>query len=281
MYKKRSAFTLVELLVVVAIIAILLTLIMPAMRSAREQAKGASCISNQKQIAIAYQYYASDYDGRQMDFDYAEKYWFRQIAPYLGDYTFKRLAGSITDTAHLMEGVMKIGVCPATTVEGGGGNVSRTWSWSNFDGKTIYGSYAANIWVLHDDGDPSITYPTWYENWAGNKSLAASRIKNYYSAKNYMDLKPEVPIAADGKWVDCWPMNDVDVAPLDLYDGNWDGGEVNNMRRICMDRHNMAVNVAFQGGRVERTPLRSLWLLEWHKYSIPNPNPIDPIPVLP
>ena len=46
----RSRFTLIELLIVIAIIAILAALLLPALRSARETAKRASCINNQKSI---------------------------------------------------------------------------------------------------------------------------------------------------------------------------------------------------------------------------------------
>ncbi len=49
----RQAFTLVELLVVIAIIAILIALLLPAVQSARESARRASCANNMKQITLA------------------------------------------------------------------------------------------------------------------------------------------------------------------------------------------------------------------------------------
>ncbi|WP_288558714.1 type II secretion system protein [uncultured Victivallis sp.] len=49
MKTKRSNFTIIELLTVIAIIAILAGLIMPAVQGAREKAKAAACISNQQQ----------------------------------------------------------------------------------------------------------------------------------------------------------------------------------------------------------------------------------------
>ncbi|MFZ2148369.1 MAG: prepilin-type N-terminal cleavage/methylation domain-containing protein [Sedimentisphaerales bacterium] len=60
---QRNAFTLIELLVVIAIIAILMAILMPALNVAREQARGVSCSSNQKTLALAYIMYASENDG--------------------------------------------------------------------------------------------------------------------------------------------------------------------------------------------------------------------------
>jgi prepilin-type N-terminal cleavage/methylation domain-containing protein/prepilin-type processing-associated H-X9-DG protein len=57
---RRKGFTLVELLVVIGIIALLIALLLPALAKSRESARRAACLSNLRQINMAFRFYAAD-----------------------------------------------------------------------------------------------------------------------------------------------------------------------------------------------------------------------------
>ncbi len=84
----KRGFTLVEVLVTVAIIGVLAALIFPALSKSKDRANAAACASNLRQIGLAFQGYANDHDGELPRAVNAEDYlwpfalWMGQIAPY-------------------------------------------------------------------------------------------------------------------------------------------------------------------------------------------------------
>ena len=90
----RNGFSLIEVLVTIAVIAILLTILVPVIGSVRNSAKTTKSLSNLRQIASAMQMYSSDNNGLypigygepSSGFGYTT-YWYLEIAPYLDQKT--------------------------------------------------------------------------------------------------------------------------------------------------------------------------------------------------
>jgi prepilin-type N-terminal cleavage/methylation domain-containing protein/prepilin-type processing-associated H-X9-DG protein len=78
----RRGFTLVELLVVIGIIAVLISLLMPAINRARDSANRIKCGAQLRQMAVAVQLYANDHDGAILG--QVSQHWMPNIRLYIG-----------------------------------------------------------------------------------------------------------------------------------------------------------------------------------------------------
>jgi prepilin-type N-terminal cleavage/methylation domain-containing protein/prepilin-type processing-associated H-X9-DG protein len=125
----RRGFTLVELLVVVGIIAVLVSILLPTLSAAREQARAVQCASNMRQWGMAFQMYAGQFNGELAwkstgggDGDTAadaigiwndSSLWINSLPPFLGMTEYCDLNDPTTNSIPPGPNASTIFVCPS------------------------------------------------------------------------------------------------------------------------------------------------------------------------
>jgi prepilin-type N-terminal cleavage/methylation domain-containing protein/prepilin-type processing-associated H-X9-DG protein len=94
--RARTGFTLVELLMVIAIVALLAALLLPALAAAKDRGRRAACVSNLRQIGLAIRSYADDDEGK---IPYGPK-----APPFAGPSSFYPSTGTPTSLLSLQSG---------------------------------------------------------------------------------------------------------------------------------------------------------------------------------
>jgi prepilin-type N-terminal cleavage/methylation domain-containing protein len=240
---RRRGFTLIELLVVIAIIAVLMAILMPALRRVKEQARMVTCLATLKQWNIIAATYTEANDGKFWDSDPGTMcYWFpRYMDDDLKDWKTNKLWFCPSAEAPITD---EHGVTAATL------NIFNAWGIFTGDrlGRNgISGSYGINGYCLIPNKPTGTTYESGvsYENgWktAGGRNSA------------------QVPWWIEALRFDLWPLPT--DAPVDDEYAAWSG---NLMARCAINRHQGFVNAAFMDWSARKVGIKELWTLKWHK----------------
>ncbi|HUW20720.1 MAG TPA: type II secretion system protein [Sedimentisphaerales bacterium] len=236
---RPKAFTLIELLVVLSIVALLTSILVPALNKAKLKVKGTVCNTRLRQLGQIFKMYVDDNGGQFMErgagYSEGAVSWFHCIRNYHdpGD---------------------ELLFCPLATVtqDKGGRNPNMAWENTTDLGFYYEGSYGINLYVAKEPGDP--------EFWGSPYVVGASY----------------VPLLVCSQWKDIQPYPSDE--PLPYESDVWTPGPWNEMRRPCIKRHPpYYINVLFLDFSVDARTIKQLWRLKWHKnWPAGHPLPIWP-----
>ena len=236
-------FTVTELLVVIAVIALLAAVLYPIARKARGQTRATVCISNLKQWSLGFQLYATENNSKYPStaLTNTTNTWMTKLSTYCSDIQSVRHCPCATKVNN--EKKIPTGVLGAT---------KRAWYLSApFDLPPHFrcGSYGKNLYISKPPTELTLD------------SISGS-LTNYWSGPEEKGAG-QSPLLIDSRWYIIAPD---DTQPLPV------NGEivVNDSSKmwidsVAMKRHGDGVNTLFMNGSIIKVYAEELWNLKWHK----------------
>ncbi len=258
---KKNGFTLIELLVVISIIALLMSIMMPALSKVKEEAQKISCMARLRQWATPIQMYTQENSG---------KFSSQGGSNYTDESNRQRQKGSfvVIYKDFWLENP-EIFLCPSATktLDEGTPDFGRMARWLP----------AAPHWGINRDYKFSYGYSNFCYN---TLDLGGNNWKNQYFWQTIEQRNPEkIPLMGGCIKKASWGFR-ADEPPE--YSGQFSdrgtGAGTNQMRQWCVDRHGSgALNMLFMDFTVRTVSLKQLWRLKHSKmYDLPTPaDPLD------
>lgn len=249
----QSGFTVPEMLAVVAIIVIIISLLMPNLSRARKHAQTAVCLSNVRQLTVAWRTYASEHRGKFTESWQAGGGYQTGV----GTHWYVNLRDYYDNDKSLLP-------CPSANLRrtpvGAGGNAGTA-----LDGWKVYTSPPSHKGVEPDDyGGYGIN------NWLENPAIVGTGTGGSLPNANFIDRvsvaaqHSAVPVLGDGVWPDQgWPKES-DILPPNFIDPEA-AAPPGWMRRYCLDRHFESVSLSFMDCSSRTVKIRNLWSQKWHR----------------